>query len=278
MMLKFLLAGMPAPETLKIALMSIGGYQAEFSVYVTGLHAEAKAKSFEEMSRKIVDESSFDKLEFQLFGTAKSNPTSQNEATMQLRVFAQAKTAKSLTSGRFLGPIMSNQLQGYPGLTANFDYRTALPKVFCTYFPGLVTQAASQLEVHFINPSDIGSCLLRLAGLAGFAEKLPSTVPKLTTMTSVQNLPKQKNIPAGDSYCLGSLGETVEIPLGLTVFSRSGDKGSNVNVGFFFPGNRKAQKKWEWLRTYLSTEKLRGMVSKGLFEHSTNRGRRPFSN
>jgi hypothetical protein len=250
------LIGLPAPETLKIALMSIGGYQAEFSVYVTGLQAEEKARAFEAMSRRIVDESKFDKLEFQLYGSSKPNPTSQNEATLQLRIFAQAKEAKTLAAGKFLGPMMSNQLQGYPGLTANFDFRTATPKVYCTYFPGLVAQVQSQLQVHFVGPKNIGTKLLSLAGLGG---KAPLTVQNVARMTSIRDLPQQKDSPASNTSELSSFGETVQVPLGSVVFSRSGDKGSNVNVGFFFPGTNDSQKKWEWLRNYLSTQKLRGM-------------------
>ncbi|KAF4996269.1 hypothetical protein FDECE_12513, partial [Fusarium decemcellulare] len=129
--------GIAAPETLKIAIMAIGGYQAEFSLYITGLQAKEKAHSFEKMARAMVDVSKLDVLDFQLYGTPKDDPLNQLESTVQLRVLAQSRDPKLLTPGRLLGPMLSNQLQGYPGLTANLDYRTAEPKLFCTYFPGL---------------------------------------------------------------------------------------------------------------------------------------------
>jgi hypothetical protein len=131
--------GIAAPETLKIAIMSVAGYQAEFSVYLTGLNAREKAKSFEIMSRKMIDDSKFQTLEFQLYGSSEENPKRQIEATLQLRVFGQAEDTSTLSKGRFWGPMLSNQLQGYPGLTPNFDYRTATPKLYCTYFLGLVS-------------------------------------------------------------------------------------------------------------------------------------------
>ncbi len=79
------LLGIAAPETLKIAVMAQAGYQAELSVYMTGLDARAKAESFRLQSLKILDQSRFQVLDFQLYGTPKENPQSQTEATVQLR-------------------------------------------------------------------------------------------------------------------------------------------------------------------------------------------------
>lgn len=65
--------------------MALAGYQSEFSVYVTGLNAAAKAESFKQMSLRMLDRSEFQSLEFQLYGTPQENPRSQLESTMQLR-------------------------------------------------------------------------------------------------------------------------------------------------------------------------------------------------
>jgi hypothetical protein len=79
------LPGLPAPEALKVAVMALAGYQAEFSVYLTGPLVKEKAESFKKMSLQMIDSSKFDILEFQLFGTPAENPRSQLESTVQLR-------------------------------------------------------------------------------------------------------------------------------------------------------------------------------------------------
>ncbi len=65
--------------------MALGGYQAELSVYLTELGVQRKAESFEIMSRRMVHEGKFSKLEFQIYGDIKSDPQTQIEATIQLR-------------------------------------------------------------------------------------------------------------------------------------------------------------------------------------------------
>jgi hypothetical protein len=46
--------------------------------------------------------------------------------------------------------------------------------------------------------------------------------------------------------------DTVSRPLGDLVFARSGDKGSNANVGFWVRDARA----WPWLRSFLTTDRL----------------------
>jgi hypothetical protein len=220
--------------------MAIGGYQAEFSIYITGLQAKEKALSFEKMARRMVDTSKLDVLDFQLYGTAKEDPQNQLEATLQLRVFAQSRDSKALTPGRFLGPIMSNQLQGYPGLTANLDYRTAEPKIICTYFPGLFNRKLCHQTVHFIDGTNRS---FQISEDGKFTPK--------------ESIPKQKSYECQEMISLQSFGTTTKVPLGRYVFARSGDKGSNVNVGFFFPAGTNSKSKYDWLRGFLSTKVFR---------------------
>lgn len=228
--------------------MAVGGYQAEFSVYLTGLQTREKAQSFETMSRRMLDETKLDYLDFQLYGTPEADPKSQLSATLQLRVLAQAKHPAPLQPGKFLGPLMSNQLSGYPGLTANFDYRTATPKRFCTYFPGLIHQCYVQQTVHVLLPGDDEQ---------SHTEK----VTRQKSYTPIAELPAQKDYQSVEPLPSTSFGPTRKVPFGYAVFARSGDKGANVNVGFFIPtrGSGSALKQAsDWLRSVLSTEKLRG--------------------
>lgn len=78
-------AGLPGPEMLKAAILSLGGYQAEFSVYATGLHIEQKAKMFQAMAEKRLEKSKFQTLEFQTYGVSREDPQSQLQSTVQIR-------------------------------------------------------------------------------------------------------------------------------------------------------------------------------------------------
>ncbi|KIX09203.1 uncharacterized protein Z518_00282 [Rhinocladiella mackenziei CBS 650.93] len=239
--------GMLAPETLKIAIMALGGYQAEFSVYVTGLDTKEKARSFEIMSRRMLKRNQYEVLDFQLYGTPKEDPQSQLESTLQLRVFAQAKDPKVLSAGRFLGPLMSNQLSGFPGLTPNLDFRTAEPKSICTYFPGLINQKHVQQRVYFFSAEDDEKCV---------------SVPLHQAYTPVHQLPNQLDYQPAQPVPMSSFGPNVKAPLGLAVFARSGDKGANVNIGLFTPRGLYESEKYDWLRSLLTTEKFRQLLAR----------------
>jgi len=52
-------------------------------------------------------------------------------------------------------------------------------------------------------------------------------------------------------------GETVRAPLGLVVHARSGDKGSDANVGFFVSD----AEQFEWLRKLLSVDTMKGLLA-----------------
>jgi hypothetical protein len=60
------------------------------------------------------------------------------------------------------------------------------------------------------------------------------------------------------------LGDTVRGPLGWIVHARSGDKGSNANVGFWV----RHEDEFEWMRQLLSTENLKILLAK---EYSGNK-------
>jgi hypothetical protein len=59
-------------------------------------------------------------------------------------------------------------------------------------------------------------------------------------------------------FDLGVFGPTTRAPLGYVVHARSGDKGSDANVGFFV---RHADE-WDWLRSILTVQKIRTMLAK----------------
>lgn len=84
-------ADLPPPTT-KIGITAKGGYQAEVHWFLVGLDIEAKARMFEMQVRKALgDTSRFSLLKFTLNGSSMENPTDQNSATVDFRIFAQVR-------------------------------------------------------------------------------------------------------------------------------------------------------------------------------------------
>jgi hypothetical protein len=90
---------------------------------------------------------------------------------------------------------------------------------------------------------------------------VPHFIPKSVSTTGLN----QEDYGPSDPVDLQTFGSTVKIPLGYQVFARSGDKGPNVNIGFFTQHYSKEE--WDWLRSTLTTAKvleLMGEDSKAL--------------
>jgi hypothetical protein len=138
----------------------------------------------------------------------------------------------------FKDPVIENLISAYPGFTPNLEYhRTASPKPFLAYYPGLLPRRyIDDIKVHFLDSETV------------------ATVAPPKNFTPIAQLPKPENYEATDPVPLEKFGPTVQIPLGYQVYARSGDKGANVNCGFFPRGDSKES--WDWLRSYLTTDKI----------------------
>lgn len=231
--------GLPPPETLKVAVQAYAGYQAEILIYAIGLDIEEKTRSFEEQVRRSLasGHKRLRKLDVQLLGNSAIDPKSTNAATAVIRIFAQAEDAASLSRLNFEYPIIQNLGQAFPGFTPNLEYpRTSQPRPYFTYFPGLIHRSKVSVELHWLNSADT------------------TKVPDITKRLSQPKEITQENYEPRDPASLDAFGPTVHVPLGHHVFARSGDKGGNVNVGFFPQGE--SNDEWEWLRSFLNTERL----------------------
>jgi hypothetical protein len=96
--------GYPAPPTTKVGITAKGGYQAEFHFYLTGLDIAEKAKMIERQTLAAMGDyaKEFTCLKFQLAGAVPEDPQSQNEATVDLRIFAQTQNADLLSAGAMI--------------------------------------------------------------------------------------------------------------------------------------------------------------------------------
>ncbi|KAK7616021.1 hypothetical protein IWX50DRAFT_660898 [Phyllosticta citricarpa] len=142
-------ADLPPPTT-KVGITAKGGYQAEFHWFLVGLDIKEKATMMESQIRKMLSPHihRFSKLAFTTNGSVPENPTNQNAATVDFRVFAQAPNAKDLMPERFLRPCMDPVMEGYPGATPHLDFRQAFPRPIYEYYVTLLPQADLQHKVH----------------------------------------------------------------------------------------------------------------------------------
>jgi hypothetical protein len=229
----------PPPPTTKVGLTARGGYQAEFHYFPTGLDIDVKARMVEAQIRKAIGAHAkkFTKFEFTTNGTAMENPTNQNAATVDLRIFVQAKEEKDIGPALFLRPCLDAIMQSYPGSTPHLDFRQGFPKQVFEYYVTLLPQSDIEHKVHLES---------------GEAIDIPP--PPVTKVWDKQ----QPSQPVTNSAAnLESFGPTQRGPLGWVAHARSGDKGSNANVGFWV----KTNEEWQWLRTLLSTEKMKDLLA-----------------
>jgi hypothetical protein len=226
----------PPPPTTKVGITAHGGFQAEVHWFLVGLDIKEKARMLEMQIRKALgDTSRFHVLRFTLNGTAAEDPVEQNAATVDFRVFAQAKEEKDIATNHFLRPIVDLIMCSYPGATFHLDLRQGMPKPVFEYFVTLLPQNDVEHVIHLHDE-----------------RKLVIKPPSLTRTYPRQQPSQDSSIP------MKSFGETVKGPLGWLVQARSGDKGSNANVGFWV----RHGDEYDWLRTLLSIENVKYLLAK----------------
>ena len=224
------------PPTTKVGITAKGGYQAEAHYFLTGLDILEKAARIEAQLRHLLDTSKFHTLVFTTTGSCAPNPCSQDAATADFRIFAQSKTEDALSPKNFLSPIVNVNLSSYPGATFAMDMRQGMPKPYQEYFVTIMPQSMVNHVVHF--PA-IGK----------------STAIEAPTDT-VDYLPEQEVADTVDPKPLDNYGPTTTAPLGYVVHARSGDKGSDANVGFYV---RHADE-YDWLRSLLSVSRIKELL------------------
>ncbi|KAJ5683441.1 hypothetical protein N7462_006606 [Penicillium macrosclerotiorum] len=226
------------PPTTKIGITALGGYQAEVHYFLCGLDIAEKAELLEKQIRHLLDESIYHTLVFRTTGSCASDPSSQDAATVEVRIFAQSRSEEALSASNFLRPCTDTIMQSYPGATFGVDTRQSVAKPYYEYFVSIFPQDRMRHVSH--TPFNGGS--------------LEISAPVDTTPFILEQ-PSYETAAPSD---LSVFGPTTRCPLGYVVHARSGDKGSDANVGFFV---RHADE-WDWLRTVLSTDKVRELLGK----------------
>jgi hypothetical protein len=175
-------------------------------------------------------------LKFTTSGVASTNPNSQDEATLDVRIFAQAPTELALSPAKFLRPCWNIVMMTYPGATFAVDARQGVPKPYLEYF-------VTTLPLSLIN---------HVAHLSSLNKSIPIAPPEDTTPYVFE----QEVSETANARPLSDFGPTVTAPLGYIVHARSGDKGSDCNVGFYV---RNADE-YPWLQSLLSVERMKELL------------------
>ena len=234
--------GLPPPPTTRCGVTAHGGFQAEWHFYLVGLDMEEKIQWMEEQARYAIGEDlikQFTLLKFHLHGTSPINPRNQEVATVDFRIFAQARDAKLFDGSDpdgFSRKLYETVLQSCPGVSRSNDLRQSTAKPYWEYFVTLIPQSACDHRVHLL-----------------FDDKRSTEVP---TPPQTQEYGPQESYDTAEPVALDTFGETVDAPLGHVVLGRSGDKASDANVGFFVSN----AEQWDWLRSFLTVGKLKELL------------------
>jgi hypothetical protein len=220
--------GSPPPPTTKLAVCYMNGYQCEISFHAVGLDVAEKLSSLQnQIDQNVPNKSDYSVLRIDQYGVPQPDAPSQALATCQLRLFAQAQKMETLST---LHPAVGGYgLGGFCGMHSNMDFRTFVPKPLIAYEPFKVPY--NQLKIQ---------------------TKLGNKVLDVAAPSKTETFAGQKVLEAQISYEAEKYGPTKRAPLGHIVHARSGDKGSNANVGFWV----RHPEEYDWLRSLLSTPRF----------------------
>jgi hypothetical protein len=220
--------GSPPPTSTKVAITTAGGFANEMTFVFTGLDQDKKMALFEKGARAELSVSEA-RIEFQRIGGPVVDASSENEACALLRIIATSRDEDAV--GRvFSSALIELGLASYPGLFALAPPGPAHP--VGRFWPALVEQSVLQHQV-------------TLADGTSIAVPLPPVMEEPDVDTEDGTVDAAR--PGGP---------TRRVPLGTLVDARSGDKGSDANVGLWV----RTDEAYVWLRSELTVARFRELL------------------
>ncbi|KAJ6105042.1 hypothetical protein N7486_003731 [Penicillium sp. IBT 16267x] len=244
----------PPPPTTKVGITARGGFQAEVWWFLTGLDIEDKARMLEAQIRRLLAPSAgrFTSLKFDLLGSNLPDATSQNRATVPLRIVAQARDEEALGPRNFIKLVSDNIMQGYPGATFHLDMRQGFPRAIFEYYVTLLPQSSVQHQVHLPWKPTARTQVIDIQPPPQTKIYPPRQPSQATTHTD-------KTVDLAKDF-----GPTIRGPLGWIVHGRSGDKGADANCGLWV----RHRDEYLWLRTLLSIDTAHKLLGDDALQQS----------
>jgi hypothetical protein len=233
--------GLPPPPTTKLAIVYHGGYESQILNNATGYATQEKWALFEaQMRHTLKTKGLADKyqlLDFQVLGIAAPNPRNQFSSTTYGRLFVQADTEELVSA--VIKSWFELAMQHFSGFHFSTDMRTALPRKYQSFYPGLCHQ----------DKIKEGAVILNADGSDGVKAEVQRP-------TKYHTVGLRDNYNTSSPIDLSSFGPTRKARLGDIAFGRSGDKGANINFGVFV---RHADH-FPWLQTFMSSNRLKELM------------------
>ncbi len=249
--------GGSAPETVKVAINTLGGFRNTMSLVLTGLDVEEKAdlalrtiagvtlaQALSTPSRDLAAASSLNvrDLHVALLRHDHDDPASTFDAQSELRVTVKAGDPGAVGKA-FTTRVVESALATYPGM-----FPTAPPSDGTPYGVYWPTAVAAALVSQTVTLDD---------GLGG------TTVlgPMAAGTSHREGSSFDEPLPSGGVHWLEA--PTTRIPFGHVVGARSGDKGGNANVGFWVrPTGDVAidEARYAWLVQYLDGDRIHALL------------------
>ncbi|MGD9955768.1 MAG: acyclic terpene utilization AtuA family protein, partial [Candidatus Nanopelagicales bacterium] len=219
--------GLPAPETVKVAVNTLGGFRNSASLVLTGLDIEAKAdlalrtvagvdlQQAQSLSpTELAAASTFGvrELHVDLLRRNREDPATTADAQAELRLTVKAADPKAVGKA-FTAPIVESALATYPGMFPTAPPAEGTP--YGVYWPTTV-------------PAALVTQTVTLDG------DVVATTPSGTRVTAQMLVEEAASTSIwAVTRGLQEGGAGVRAALGTFVGARSGDKGGNANVGLW---------------------------------------------
>jgi hypothetical protein len=217
--------GLPPSPTTKVAVNTLGGYRNSITLLVPGPDVEVKAALFRRQLEPALGH--IDDVTWRLDRTDQPDPDDAACAVAALTVTARDPDAQKV-GRRFSSAAIELGLATFPGAAFTSPPENARP--YGIYEPVYLPNTEIRHVAH-----------------------LPDgTARAVAPATQTADLRWDDESPVVAEFD----GPTRRAPLGCMIGARSGDKGGDANVGVWV----RSEKEWRWLRSALSTERLRKLL------------------
>ncbi|NYE46230.1 hypothetical protein HDA32_001350 [Spinactinospora alkalitolerans] len=221
--------GEAPPPDLKVVCNRMSGFANEMTLVLTGLDVEAKAELAERQMRAALRGREPAHLEFRTVHRAAPDAPTQEGASAHLRITARDADPRAV--GRaFSSAAVELALAGFPGFHA-------------TSPPGDARPDGVSVSVAAVPAQEVPHVAVLPDGTR--VDIAPSAVS--SPLADVADPPLPPPPPGGPVR---------RAPLGLLLGARSGDKGSDANIGVW----ARSEDAWRWLAHALTAEEIRRLL------------------